>query len=98
MSRFQLVTRVHEAGRTHQQAADGSGVRRRTVAKWVQRFRAGGACGVEEGSSRLVAAGFSASLQKIGVTATDRRQAAGGRRCRSVASVERALVQLVSSA
>ena len=32
MSRFQLVTRVLEAGWTYQEAAAGSGVSRRTVA------------------------------------------------------------------
>jgi transposase InsO family protein len=52
MSRFQLVTRVLESGWTYQQAADGSGVSRRTVAKWVQRFRVDGARGLEDGSSR----------------------------------------------
>jgi transposase InsO family protein len=52
MSRLQLVTRVVSAGWTHQQAAEGSGVSRRTVAKWVQRFRVAGAAGLEDASSR----------------------------------------------
>ena len=52
MSRSQLVTRVLEAGWTYQQAADGSGVSRRTVAKWVRRFRADGVRGLEDGLSR----------------------------------------------
>jgi transposase-like protein len=42
VSRAQCVARVLRAGWTYQQAADGSGISRRTVAKWVQRFREAG--------------------------------------------------------
>lgn len=52
MSRAQLVERVIQTGWTYQQAAAGSGVSRRTVAKWVQRFRADGRAGLEDRSSR----------------------------------------------
>lgn len=52
MSRAQLIERVLHAGWTYQQAADGGGVSRRTVAKWVQRFRAEGVAGLEDRSSR----------------------------------------------
>lgn len=52
MSRLQLVTRVMTAGWTHQQVADASGISRRTVAKWVRRFRMLGPAGLEDGSSR----------------------------------------------
>jgi transposase InsO family protein len=52
MSRRQIVERVLHSGWTYQQAADGSGVSRRTVAKWVRRFRAAGLVGLEDASSR----------------------------------------------
>lgn len=52
LSRAQLVARVIETGWTYQQAADGSGVSRRTVAKWVRRFREAGRAGLEDRSSR----------------------------------------------
>lgn len=52
MSRLQLVTQIVDHGWTHQQAADGFGISRRTVAKWVQRFRASGIGGLEDASSR----------------------------------------------
>lgn len=52
MSRAQLIERVLQGGWTYQQAADGGGVSRRTVAKWVQRFRAEGVAGLEDRSSR----------------------------------------------
>jgi transposase len=52
MSRRQLIERVVYGGWTYQQAADSGGVSRRTVAKWVQRFRAEGLAGLEDRSSR----------------------------------------------
>lgn len=52
VSRAQLVARVIAAGWTYQQAADGNGVSRRTVAKWVRRFREQGLAGLEDRSSR----------------------------------------------
>ena len=52
MSRAQFVARVLHTGWTYQQAAEGSGVSRRTVAKWVQRFREAGPQGLEDRSSR----------------------------------------------
>jgi type III secretion system FlhB-like substrate exporter/transposase-like protein len=52
VSRAQIVTRVLDHGWTYQQAADGSGVSRRTVAKWVRRFREGGQAALEDRSSR----------------------------------------------
>jgi transposase len=52
MSRRQIVERVLTSRWTYQQAADGSGVSRRTVAKWVRRFRTAGVAGLEDASSR----------------------------------------------
>lgn len=52
MSRRQIVERVLANHWTYRQAAEGSGVSRRTVAKWVQRFRAAGFVGLEDASSR----------------------------------------------
>lgn len=52
LSRAHLVQRVLSTGWTYQQAAVGSGVSRRTVAKWVARFRAQGPAGLEDASSR----------------------------------------------
>lgn len=52
MSRLQLVTQIVDHHWTYQQAADGFGISRRTVAKWVQRFRAAGIAGLEDASSR----------------------------------------------
>jgi transposase len=52
MSRRQIIERVVTSHWTYQQAAEGGGVSRRTVAKWVQRFRAGGLAGLEDASSR----------------------------------------------
>lgn len=52
MSRALLIERVLHAGWRYQQAADGGGVSRRTVAKWVQRFRMEGVSGLEDRSSR----------------------------------------------
>jgi transposase InsO family protein len=52
MSRRQIVERVLTSGWTYEQAADGSGVSRRTVAKWIRRFRAAGLAGLEDASSR----------------------------------------------
>jgi transposase len=49
VSRAQCVARVLRAGWTYQQAADGSGISRRTVAKWVQRFREAGPQGSKTG-------------------------------------------------
>jgi transposase InsO family protein len=54
VSRAQLVTRVLHDGWTYQQAADGGGVSRRTVAKWVRRFREGGHGALEDRTSRPV--------------------------------------------
>jgi hypothetical protein len=51
MSRYQLVRCVLEAGWTYQQAADGSGVSRRTAANWVRRFRPVGIHGLADGAS-----------------------------------------------
>jgi transposase InsO family protein len=52
MSRAQIVQRVLREHWTYQQAADGAGVSRRTVAKWVQRFRVGGRAALDDRSSR----------------------------------------------
>jgi len=52
MSRAQLIHRVLHEGWTYQQAAVGSGLSRRTVAKWVARFRQGGVAALEDRSSR----------------------------------------------
>jgi transposase InsO family protein len=71
VSRAQLVQRVMKAGWTYQQAAAGSGVSRRTVAKWVARFRAHGAAGLEDASSRphqtphITAAAHVAQIRRL---------------------------------
>ena len=52
LSRAQLIRRVLHEGWTYQQAAVGSGISRRTVAKWVDRFRRGGFPALEDRSSR----------------------------------------------
>jgi transposase InsO family protein len=52
MSRLQLVTRVLTDGWTYQQAAEGAGISRRTVGKWVQRFQLLGTAGLDDASSR----------------------------------------------
>jgi len=52
VSRALLVDRIVSAGWTYQQAAEGLGVSRRTVAKWVRRFRDAGRAGLEDRSSR----------------------------------------------
>jgi transposase InsO family protein len=52
LSRLQLVTQIVDHRWTYQQAADGFGVSRRTVAKWVQGFRVSGIAGLEDASSR----------------------------------------------
>lgn len=50
-SRAALVQRAL-AGESYAVIATGMGISVRTVAKWVQRFRAGGDAGLEDGSSR----------------------------------------------
>jgi transposase InsO family protein len=50
-SRAALVQRAL-AGEAYETIAVGMGISVRTVAKWVQRFRHGGAAGLEDGSSR----------------------------------------------
>jgi transposase len=52
MSRRQLVTQVVAHGWTYQQAAAGLGISRRTVAKWVHRYREARIAGLEDASSR----------------------------------------------
>jgi transposase InsO family protein len=52
LSRRQIVERVLHSHWTYKQAAEGGGISRRTVAKWVQRFRATGVAGLEDASSR----------------------------------------------
>lgn len=52
LSRRQIVERVLTHQWTYRQAAAGSGVSGRTVAKWVRRFRAAGLVGLEDASSR----------------------------------------------
>jgi transposase InsO family protein len=51
-SRRQIVERVLQSHWTYQQVAEGSGGSRRTVANWVQHFRAAGLAGLEDASSR----------------------------------------------
>jgi transposase InsO family protein len=50
-SRLALVRRA-QAGEAYDAIAAGMGISVRTVAKWVQRFRAGGVSALEDGSSR----------------------------------------------
>ena len=52
ISRQLLVDRVLHQGWTYAAAAEAAGVSRRTVGKWVQRFRQGGAAALEDRSSR----------------------------------------------
>jgi transposase-like protein len=52
LSRRQLVERVLTRQWTYREAAEGGGISRRTVAKWVQRFRTAGLAGLENASSR----------------------------------------------
>src|SRR5258708_7188717 len=52
LSRSHFVTGVVHACWTYQEAAERSGVSRRTVAKWVRRFRDAGHQGLEDRSSR----------------------------------------------
>ena len=54
MSRALLVQYVLRDRWTYQEAAAGSGVSRRMVAKWVQRFRLAAHAGLEDGSSRRI--------------------------------------------
>lgn len=51
MLRRQIIERVDEP-LAYPQPAGGGGISRRTVAKWVQRFRAAGVAGLEDASSR----------------------------------------------
>jgi transposase len=52
MSRQLLVDRVVHQGWTYAAAGEAAGVSRRTVGKWVQRFRRGGAAALADRSSR----------------------------------------------
>ena len=47
-----LVDRVLRQGWTYAAAGEAAGVSRRTVGKWVQRFRQGGAAALADRSSR----------------------------------------------
>ena len=51
-SRLQLVRRVLDEGWSYAATAEGFAVSVRTVAKWVRRYRMGGAAALEDGSSR----------------------------------------------
>jgi hypothetical protein len=51
-SRLLLVRRVIYEGWSYPVAAEGAGVSKRTVAKWVRRFRESGIAGLEDASSR----------------------------------------------
>lgn len=51
-SRAELVRRVLEAGQTRQAVAEAFGISGKTVRKWVERFRAEGASGLTDRSSR----------------------------------------------
>ena len=51
-SRLRMVQRVLHEGWTYLAAAEAFAVSVRTVAKWVQRFRAGGVAALEDASSR----------------------------------------------
>jgi hypothetical protein len=59
MSRRQIVERVVHGQWTYQQAADGSGVSQRTVAKWAQRFRVASVTGLEIIPVRLLVASYA---------------------------------------
>jgi transposase InsO family protein len=52
ISRQLLVDRVLHQGWTYAAAAEAAGVSRRTVGKWVQRYREGGTAALEDRSSR----------------------------------------------
>jgi transposase InsO family protein len=52
ISRQLLVDRVLHQGWTYATAAEAAGVSRRTVGKWVQRYRDGGTTALEDRSSR----------------------------------------------
>ena len=52
ISRQLLVDRVVHQGWTYAAAGEAAGVSRRTVGKWVQRFRRGGVAALADRSSR----------------------------------------------
>ena len=52
ISRQLLVDRVLYQGWSYAAAAEAAGVSRRTVGKWVQRYRHGGTAALEDRSSR----------------------------------------------
>jgi transposase len=51
-SRLLLVRRVLFENWSYLEAAEGAGMSKRTVAKWVRRFREAGIAGLEDASSR----------------------------------------------
>lgn len=74
LGRAEMIRRIEEDGRPVAEVAAGFGISERTARKWLSRWRAEGAAGLENRSSRPLAAGSSPGRFWADLTARLRRE------------------------